>query len=487
MNTRKKLIVLTASACAVISAGLGVSTVAWFTANREATFSYQNIRAHATIGDLIIDYTEKVNASPAAVDTGYDIEVGLVDTLVTDLSGKDGYSLLKPTWEGNKATYGAPGNTDYVQFELALTNTGADKVGLYFNGDSDTIGGPLGAFEDGSDQIRMHVDASATTEHFVGNGTNKEFALGATATKLQSIKVAGEEKIVVVENEEITVPSGEKVKAFTLAHAGLDIISISFDGKAYAGSVDGTGLTLDGNGIAESDGTKKLSVSYRYLDGVSFASNKLTFEAAPANEAAVVVRYSFDEGKEYLLSENGDAKQYYIDENVNYARYSATRGVTYYGTEAKQLDAETVGTGNGSLKTFKLAHTIAKNTTPTVSVGGDAVTEFTVSTNRRDESSITFAEAPAEGKEIKVTYKTSETDLSETSVVNPATLAYSSTNTSASDNYLGDLAKNQEINVTVTVWFEGTYQDENGKNDVQNAYNDYGWSLFLDFVTGAAA
>lgn len=353
MNTRKKLIVLTASACAVISAGLGVSTVAWFTANREVTFSYQNIRAHGTVGDLKIAYTPVKNAAAANdATTDYDVEVGVVDTLVSDISGSSKDNLLKPTWEGNKATFGSPEDTDYVQFTLAITNEGEDTVGLYFNGASDTIAAPSTG-NDGSSQVRMHVT----------NGTwNK------------------------------------------------------------------------------------------------------------------------------LFSENTEDPQNYISSDVDYARYTASKGVAYYDDSAStSVTNEAVGTGDGDKKSFALKHKVKSGTTPTFTVGGTAATG-TVTTNRRDESVVTFDTAPAADAQIVAAYTTTEIDLPTTSVIDPSTYSYESTDTSASANYIANLAKNASTTLTVTIWFEGTYTtDADDKNDIQNNYNDYGWSIFLDFVAGAAA
>lgn len=445
MKTRKKLIILTASACAVISAGLGVSTVAWFTANREATLVYQSIRAHATIGDLKISYEPLNNAqAKAATSTDYDIDIGVQDTVVADgLSGKDKDSLLRPEWIGNKATF---------------------------------------------------VDAHYTTEQLAGDGT-AELALGAKAKEILSVKVNGvaltvdtdvslftsdaEEDAEVtgkklVFDEEKIPASGARVEVayllenannyvqfnVTLKNTGVDAIGLYFNGSAD------TIATYVG-GESEGDGSSQ--VRMHIVDNT---------ENATFNK---------------LLSENTEAVQNYVDDTVEYALYNTGRGVVYYddAAEGTAVSDEALGTGDGSTKVFNLSKTMKPNSDITVTVGGEVKakgTDYTVSTNRRGVTSVVFNSAPAADNAVAATYITNEVELATTSVVNPADLSYETSDTPSSANFIGNLAgTNGERTLTVTVWFEGTYQDTSGKNDVQNLYNDFGWSLFLDFVTGAAA
>ncbi len=146
MKTKAKLIL----ALSVLTAGTAVAgatgTFAWFTTNRSATLTYSKVTArndHGTL-DVIIGKLSDTGATVTNTDKSGETEavhsvVGAASS-TTDISSKDGATLVKPIWtknagNGNMAekTVAAEWGKDYVVYYFGLKNQGANALNIFLD------------------------------------------------------------------------------------------------------------------------------------------------------------------------------------------------------------------------------------------------------------------------------------------------------------------------------------------------------------------
>ena len=133
MNNKTKIMLgLSALTAGTLAAG-ATGTLAWFTTNKTATATYNNITAASTTGNLkasIAGVTDK-----AATSTAYDYNVtadGKTNSKTADVSSQDGLTFGQPNWvgvagnsdataiNGVKQVYGKDGY--FTQYTVSLQN-----------------------------------------------------------------------------------------------------------------------------------------------------------------------------------------------------------------------------------------------------------------------------------------------------------------------------------------------------------------------------
>lgn len=145
MKTKAKLVL----ALSVLTAGTAVAgatgTFAWFTTNRSATLVYSNVTAINNHGTLEVELEKlsdaKATAAVAAEDDKSKKTVtGSTDSATTDISSKDGATLVKPIWTkdaGNghaiEKTVAATYKTDYTVYLVGLKNSKPTGLNVFLD------------------------------------------------------------------------------------------------------------------------------------------------------------------------------------------------------------------------------------------------------------------------------------------------------------------------------------------------------------------
>lgn len=145
MKTKAKLVL----ALSVLTAGTAVAgatgTFAWFTTNRSATLVYSNVTAVNNHGTLEVELEKLSDAKASAAVTAEDDKskktvTGSADSATTDISSKDGATLVKPIWTkdaGNgkpiEKTVAATYKTDYTVYLVGLKNSKPTALNVFLD------------------------------------------------------------------------------------------------------------------------------------------------------------------------------------------------------------------------------------------------------------------------------------------------------------------------------------------------------------------
>lgn len=192
MKTKQKLVIALATLTAGVLAAGATSTVAWFVANREATFSYNTITVNASVGDLKIKYGGSLlNGEDGAGHTtfAYSDSVTMTGTNLTklyDVSSNNGSTFVKAVQSGSNITF-ASTNDGFLRFYVALQNgaTSAAKILLKSSGCAITNNGNGEAANDVRVAVDQLVDTVPTAKGttaitFMDGGANTYYATTST-------------------------------------------------------------------------------------------------------------------------------------------------------------------------------------------------------------------------------------------------------------------------------------------------------------------
>ncbi len=151
MNNKTKIMlglsVLTAGTLAAGATG----TLAWFTTNKTAKATYNNIKAVSSTEKIRMEIGSVTESGKGSVsnydpDTGnWKNEVQYVGSasMVSDISSSDGKTLVKPIWTAqpggtgtnfNKIRNAAP--TEYTKFWIGIRNDGTNAAKVFLNSET---------------------------------------------------------------------------------------------------------------------------------------------------------------------------------------------------------------------------------------------------------------------------------------------------------------------------------------------------------------
>ncbi|MDY2687323.1 MAG: hypothetical protein SOV72_04425 [Candidatus Enteromonas sp.] len=179
MKTKAKLVL----ALSVLTAGTAVAgatgTFAWFTTNRSATLVYSNVTAVNNHGTLEVELEKLSDAKASAAVTAEDDKskktvTGSADSATTDISSKDGATLVKPIWTkdaGNgkpiEKTVAATYKTDYTVYLVGLKNSKPTALNVFL--DAGTL---IKATASEDAQVKKKNDALAKYTRVAVNDAN---------------------------------------------------------------------------------------------------------------------------------------------------------------------------------------------------------------------------------------------------------------------------------------------------------------------------
>ena len=179
MKTKAKLVL----ALSVLTAGTAVAgatgTFAWFTTNRSATLVYSNVTAvnnHGTL-EVELEKLSDVDATAATTDTedkSKQTVTGSVKSTTTDISSKDGATLVKPIWTKDagkdkpiEKTVDAAFKTDYTVYLVGLKNSKPTGLNVFL--DAGTL---IKASTNNDQTIKAKNDALANYTRVAINDAN---------------------------------------------------------------------------------------------------------------------------------------------------------------------------------------------------------------------------------------------------------------------------------------------------------------------------
>ena len=148
MNNKTKIMlglsVLTAGTLAAGATG----TLAWFTTNKTATATYNNIKVVGTQGNLGIEIKTVNGSASVANDTNHATSTATgTGAFSSDVSSKDGINFYQPDWtsvsgNGNDVAFNKVNNVSnktgyFTQYQVTITNKtsdGAETVDVVLKG-----------------------------------------------------------------------------------------------------------------------------------------------------------------------------------------------------------------------------------------------------------------------------------------------------------------------------------------------------------------
>ncbi len=185
MKNKTKLVLGLASLLGVTAAAGTTAGFAWFTTTRTATVSLTSANVYSDFGDLSIAYTA-VDSNGITHDATKTNTLAIAATTgVTDISG-DGKTFFKPVWKADNGTAqptaatsissisNASDKTYYVQFGVALYNSGKTSFKVYLEEGSAVVGVNVNAGSDTSlqaQQAKNDAAAKATRVAIWSTGT----------------------------------------------------------------------------------------------------------------------------------------------------------------------------------------------------------------------------------------------------------------------------------------------------------------------------
>lgn len=201
-KTKQKLVVALATLTAGVLAAGATSTVAWFVANREASFSYNTITVNSNTGALKIKYGGSLLNGEAA--TGHDNYLPSDSVTMSgdnlkklyDVSSSDGNNFAKAVQVGADISFAAVTDEGFLRFYLALQNESSEASPIYLKSVSCSITNASGT---AADDVRVAVDSlinsvptgkGSTAVTFMDGGTAKTYAQAGVDTAVYHPAVA---------------------------------------------------------------------------------------------------------------------------------------------------------------------------------------------------------------------------------------------------------------------------------------------------------
>lgn len=183
MKTKQKLVIALATLTAGVLAAGATSTVAWFVANREATFSYNTITVNANAGDLKIKYggSIKNGETDSGHTYGYSDSVTMTGTnlqKLVDLSSSDGSNFVKAQQQGSNISF-VSATDGWLTFYVALQNEATETANIWLKGSGCAI--TNGTDMTAADDVRVAVDNLGTSVPTAKGTTKVTFMDGGTA------------------------------------------------------------------------------------------------------------------------------------------------------------------------------------------------------------------------------------------------------------------------------------------------------------------
>jgi hypothetical protein len=250
MKNKTKLVVALASLLAVTGGVGAYSTFAWFTVNRAATITINNVSATSKSGDLKMKVAAVANGGTDITDDANEVVSHTFNNNValTDVSSGAGLNFFKPTY--NQATGAVAGyDTEtanpadatalrwFLEFKVTFFNHGTDAIDVYLNEGSlfsPTTNHAENAFRmsvlnsDKSAAVMVwqpgaEVDVNATNpttshDNVMTSGTDKyayiSAATGASATYAGASNVVADHTIMGTALSSITSSANVQAKQF---------------------------------------------------------------------------------------------------------------------------------------------------------------------------------------------------------------------------------------------------------------------------------
>ena len=250
MNNKTKIMLgLSALTAGTLAAG-ATGTLAWFTTNKTATATYNNITAASTTGNLqasIAGVTDKAGKSDGY---SYGATANGANSKTADVSSQDGLTFGQPEWIGEanntnaqingvRQVYGKDGY--FTQYTVSLQNVAT-------NGDNAAIKVSLtGVTIDGSTELagwtRVAINTNVNTN---ADGNALVSADGNKTYLYQTASITAQNKYTPVSAEKTTITDATKTidaTAVTLASA-KDVLETPVVLTESLGSTGTTTITI---------------------------------------------------------------------------------------------------------------------------------------------------------------------------------------------------------------------------------------------------